>query len=55
MMMISMAAASSAFGNHPEKLYASLDRILFDSSGIYIEDDKCCYEVDAIVFDKDEK
>lgn len=54
MMMISMAASSSAFGDHSKKLYVSLDRIVFDTSGIYVEDNECYYEVDAIVFDKDE-
>jgi len=30
-----------------------LDRVLFYTSGIYIEDDRCYYEVDAIVFDRE--
>lgn len=53
-MMVTLAASSSAFGNHLEKIYIDLDRVIFNSSGIWIENDGCYQGIDAIIFDKEE-
>jgi|GEM_PF-6866738 hypothetical protein len=53
-MTVATITSASSFGNLHEKLYIELDRVIFDTAGIYVEVGNCYQKVDEIMFDKDE-